>query len=107
MGGGLSLAFPTRTPPSPLVAGLSGVMISSPLLRQAKGVKAPGFVVRAGGLLGKISGALTLKAAVKPEVRFSTFFLLLMLLFVSPHYSVPLPTSSPYPPLGPAFLNSS
>ncbi|GAA5856122.1 hypothetical protein JCM8547_002990 [Rhodosporidiobolus lusitaniae] len=67
MGGGLSLAFPTRFPPSPLVKELSGVMVSSPLIRQAKGVKAPNVIVKAGSLLGKLSGNWTLKATVKPE----------------------------------------
>ncbi|GAA5978380.1 hypothetical protein JCM11641_004672 [Rhodosporidiobolus odoratus] len=67
MGGGLSLAYPTRTPALPLVNQLAGVISSSPLLRQAKAVRAPGLVVKAGSLLGKLSGALTLKAAVKPE----------------------------------------
>lgn len=71
MGGALSIAFATRTPPSPALDKLKGVIASSPLLRQAKGVKAPALIVRAGGLLGKLSSTLTLKAEVKPQVRSS------------------------------------
>ncbi|GAA5930885.1 hypothetical protein JCM10213_003935 [Rhodosporidiobolus nylandii] len=67
MGGGLSLAYPTRIPPLPLVGEVAGVVASSPLLRQAKAVRAPGIVVRAGSLLGKLSGTLPLKAEVKAE----------------------------------------
>ncbi|GAA5898231.1 hypothetical protein JCM6882_000108 [Rhodosporidiobolus microsporus] len=77
MGGALSLAFslgrctssPTSHPhtPSPLLSSLSGVLISSPLLRQSPSVKASPLIVRAGSLLGKVSGSLTLKAPVKAE----------------------------------------
>lgn len=68
MGGALSIAFATRTPSSLALEKLKGVIASAPLLRQAKGVKAPALIVRAGGLLGKISSTLTLRAEVKPEV---------------------------------------
>ncbi|GAA6038080.1 hypothetical protein JCM8097_007536 [Rhodosporidiobolus ruineniae] len=69
MGGGLSLAFCTRSPPlrPDLLSQLSGVIASSPLLRQSKGVKTPLPIVRLGSLVGKISGGLTLSAKVKPE----------------------------------------
>ncbi|GAA5838929.1 hypothetical protein JCM9279_003903 [Rhodotorula babjevae] len=67
MGGALVLGYATRTPPRPLVGRLAGIVSSSPLLRQSKGVKAPALIVRAGSLIGKLSGALTLKATVKPE----------------------------------------
>ncbi|GAA5822343.1 hypothetical protein JCM11251_006308 [Rhodosporidiobolus azoricus] len=77
MGGGLTLAFSlgrstssaTSPPPSPspLPSSLSGVLVSSPLLRQSPAVKSPLWVVRAGSILGKVSGALTLKAPVKAE----------------------------------------
>jgi len=69
MGGALVLGYATRTPPRPLVGRLAGIVSSSPLLRQSKGVKAPALIVRAGSLIGKLSAALTLKATVKPEVR--------------------------------------
>ncbi|GAA6007427.1 alpha/beta hydrolase [Rhodotorula paludigena] len=67
MGGGLVLGYCTGPDRSPLVDRLSGVIASSPLLRQSKAVRAPLFVVRAGSLLGKLSGSLTLKATVTPE----------------------------------------
>ncbi|GAA6016391.1 hypothetical protein JCM10207_003847 [Rhodosporidiobolus poonsookiae] len=67
MGGGLSLAFPTRTPAHPLVADLAGVVVSSPLIRQAREVRAHPLIVRAGSLVGKLSGGLRLKAEVKAE----------------------------------------
>ncbi|GAA5953625.1 hypothetical protein JCM21900_003366 [Sporobolomyces salmonicolor] len=67
MGGGLALAYPTRSPPSPSVALLSGVIASSPLLRQAPAVKAPGVIVKAGSLLGRLSATLPIKATVKAE----------------------------------------
>lgn len=68
MGGALSLAFATSSPPLPGVSNLSGVLASSPLIRQAKGVKAPAVIVKLGSILGKISENMTLKAAVKSEV---------------------------------------
>ncbi|CEQ40198.1 SPOSA6832_01806, partial [Sporobolomyces salmonicolor] len=71
MGGGLALAYPTRSPPSPSVALLSGVIASSPLLRQAPAVKAPGIIVKAGSLLGRLSATLPIKATVKAEVSWS------------------------------------
>ncbi|KAL8287140.1 hypothetical protein RQP46_003592 [Phenoliferia psychrophenolica] len=68
MGGGLSLAFATRTsPPSKGLELLKGVVASSPLLRQSPGVRAPKLLVSAGRVLGKISGSLTLTADVKAE----------------------------------------
>ena len=75
MGGGLSLAFPTRTPPLPGLEQIKGVVASAPLLRQAKGVKANVLVVKAGALLGKLSGKLTLSAPVKAEVSWSSLLL--------------------------------
>lgn len=69
MGGGLVLAYSTRSPPSANVDRLAGVIASSPLLRQAKGVKASPLIVKAGSLIGKLSSTLTLKATVNPEVR--------------------------------------
>ncbi|KAK4706149.1 acylglycerol lipase, partial [Phenoliferia sp. Uapishka_3] len=67
MGGGLSLAFATRSPPSPGLELIKGVIASSPLLRQGAKDRAPKLIVRAGSIIGKISGSLTLKAEVKPE----------------------------------------
>ncbi|GAA6054653.1 hypothetical protein JCM3770_002924 [Rhodotorula araucariae] len=67
MGGALALGYATRSPPSRFVDRLAGVVSSSPLLRQSKGVRAPALIVRAGSLIGRISGALTLKATVTPE----------------------------------------
>ncbi|CDR44683.1 RHTO0S09e07646g1_1 [Rhodotorula toruloides] len=67
MGGGLVLAYSTRSPPSANVDRLAGVIASSPLLRQAKGVKASPLIVKAGSLIGKLSSTLTLKATVNPE----------------------------------------
>ncbi|TKA51607.1 hypothetical protein B0A53_05484 [Rhodotorula sp. CCFEE 5036] len=67
MGGALVLAYCTRTPAYPNVNRLAGVISSSPLLRQAKGVRASGIIVKAGSWIGKLSPTLTLKAAVKPE----------------------------------------
>lgn len=68
MGGALSLAFPTRVPASAGVDKLAGVLSSSPLIRQAKAVKAPALLVRAGSVLGMLSSKLQMKAEVKPEV---------------------------------------
>lgn len=68
MGGGLSLAFPTRSPPAAGVERLAGVLASSPLLRQAKAIKAPMLVVKAGSVLGMLSSKLPIKAEVKAEV---------------------------------------
>jgi acylglycerol lipase len=70
MGGGLALAFATRSPSMAGLDKIKGVLSSSPLLRQAKGVKTPLLIVKAGSLVGKISGKLTMKAEVKPEVSF-------------------------------------
>ncbi|GAA5864113.1 hypothetical protein JCM3774_006385 [Rhodotorula dairenensis] len=67
MGGALVLAYCTRTPAYSNVNRLAGVISSSPLLRQAKGVRASGIIVKAGSWIGKLSPTLTLKAAVKPE----------------------------------------
>jgi acylglycerol lipase len=69
MGGGLVLAYSTRSPPSANVDRLAGVIASSPLLRQSKGVKASPLIVKAGNLIGKLSPTLTLKATVNPAVR--------------------------------------
>lgn len=69
MGGGLSLAFATRTPPSPGLDNIKGVLASAPLLRQSPGVKAPALVVRAGSILGAIAPSLSLKTVVAPAVR--------------------------------------
>lgn len=69
MGGALSCAYATRTPPSPSVNKLTAVVASSPLIRQTPAVKASALVVRAGSLVGKISSKLTIKAPVPPEVR--------------------------------------
>lgn len=76
MGGALVLAYCTRTPAYPNVNRLAGVISSSPLLRQAKGVRASGIIVKAGSWIGKLSPTLTLKAAVKPEVRDESLYLI-------------------------------
>ncbi|SCV73720.1 BQ2448_6150 [Microbotryum intermedium] len=67
MGGGIALAFPTRTPPSPGLEKIKGVIAGSPLIEQSPGVKASAIVVTLGGLLGKLSGGLKLPVQVKPE----------------------------------------
>ncbi|BGP56809.1 hypothetical protein JCM8202v2_004440 [Rhodotorula sphaerocarpa] len=67
MGGALVLAYCTRTPAYENVNRLAGVISSSPLLRQAKDVRAPAWMVRAGSLVGKLSGTMPIKATVKPE----------------------------------------
>ncbi|GAA5977367.1 hypothetical protein JCM10908_004954 [Rhodotorula pacifica] len=67
MGGALVLAYCTRAATYPNVNRLAGVISSSPLLRQAKGVRASGIIVKAGSLIGKMSPTMTLKATVKPE----------------------------------------
>ncbi|SCZ88415.1 BZ3500_MvSof-1268-A1-R1_Chr10-2g02950 [Microbotryum saponariae] len=67
MGGGLALAFPTRVPPSVGVEKIKGVIAGSPLIEQSPGVKASGIVVTLGGLVGKLSGSLTMPVQVKPE----------------------------------------
>lgn len=68
MGGGLVLAYATKSPKSPGLDKVKGVLASSPLLRQSPGVRSSLLIVRAGGLVGKLSGKLTMPAAVKPEV---------------------------------------
>lgn len=73
MGGGLSLAFATRSPASPGLDKVAAVVSSSPLLRQSPGVKASALLIKAGSLLGKLSGKLTLSAPVNPEVSFITW----------------------------------
>ncbi|KAG8699908.1 hypothetical protein FRC08_005042 [Ceratobasidium sp. 394] len=73
MGGGLSLSFPTRPPKSPfipkseVVLGLSGVIATSPLIRQTH--PAPSWQVGAGGLVSKLpfGSSMTVPAEVKPE----------------------------------------
>ncbi|KAI5480651.1 hypothetical protein MNV49_007578 [Pseudohyphozyma bogoriensis] len=67
MGGGLSLAYATRKPPSKDLDKIKGVVASSPLLRQSPGVKTSLLIVRAGSVLGKISSTLRIKAEVKAE----------------------------------------
>ncbi|ORY83476.1 Alpha/Beta hydrolase protein [Leucosporidium creatinivorum] len=66
MGGGLALAFPTRTPALPGLEKIKGVLASSPLLRQTKAVKTPLLVVRAGSVLGSMFPKLNVAAEVKP-----------------------------------------
>ncbi|KAM0751006.1 acylglycerol lipase [Meredithblackwellia eburnea MCA 4105] len=67
MGGALTIAFCTRPTPPAGVELLKGAIASSPLLWQSPGVKAPGLIVSAGSLIGKLSANLTLKAAVNPK----------------------------------------
>ncbi|GAA6064367.1 hypothetical protein JCM10212_004100 [Sporobolomyces blumeae] len=69
MGGGEVLGYPTRRPALPAfeACDFRGVVASSPLLRQAKSVRAPAFVVRAGSVLGRLSATLPINAKVKPE----------------------------------------
>lgn len=69
MGGGLALAFPTRTPALPGLERIKGVLASSPLLRQTKAVKTPLLVVRIGSVLGSLLPKLNVAAEVKPAVR--------------------------------------
>lgn len=69
MGGGLALAFPTRSPALPGLEKIKGVLASSPLLRQTKAVKTPLIVVRAGSILGSLLPKLNVTAEVKPAVR--------------------------------------
>ncbi|KAF8700029.1 Lysophospholipase, partial [Rhizoctonia solani] len=73
MGGGLVLSFPTRPPTAPFipksetVLGLSGVIATSPLIRQTH--PAPAWQVGAGGLVSKLpfGGGINVPAEVKPE----------------------------------------
>ncbi|KAG9121267.1 hypothetical protein FRC07_002853, partial [Ceratobasidium sp. 392] len=73
MGGGLALSFPTRPPKAPfvpkseVVLGLSGVIATSPLIRQSK--PAPAWQVGAGGLVSKLpfGSSMTVPAEVKAE----------------------------------------
>ncbi|KAG8720944.1 hypothetical protein FRC09_008715 [Ceratobasidium sp. 395] len=73
MGGGLALSFPTRPPKAPfvpkseVVIGLSGIIATSPLLRQSK--PAPAWQVGAGGLVSKLpfGSSMSVPAEVKPE----------------------------------------
>ncbi|QRW10594.1 alpha/beta hydrolase family protein [Ceratobasidium sp. AG-Ba] len=73
MGGGLALSFPTRPPKAPfipksdVVLGLSGVIATSPLIRQSR--PAPSWQVGAGGLVSKLpfGSAVTVPAEVNPE----------------------------------------
>jgi len=67
MGGALVLKFATSQPPLPGLDKLKGVVASSPLLRQSKGVRANWLTVKAGSLVGKLSGSLTMKAPLNPE----------------------------------------
>ncbi|GAA5855629.1 hypothetical protein JCM3766R1_006488 [Sporobolomyces carnicolor] len=68
MGGAVVLASqtrPVRLDHADLFDG--GVVSTSPLLRQAPGVKAPQLVVKLGNLVGRAFPTLALPAAVKPE----------------------------------------
>ncbi|GAB1526544.1 hypothetical protein RhiTH_009711 [Rhizoctonia solani] len=73
MGGGLVLSFPTRPPTAPFipksetVLGLSGVIATSPLIRQTH--PAPAWQVGAGGLVSKLpfGSGINVPAEVKPE----------------------------------------
>ncbi|KAL5637761.1 hypothetical protein ACGC1H_002129 [Rhizoctonia solani] len=73
MGGGLVLSFPTRPPTAPFVPksetvlGLSGIIATSPLIRQT--VPAPKWKVAAGGLASKLpfGSNITVAAEVNPE----------------------------------------
>ncbi|CAE6442677.1 unnamed protein product [Rhizoctonia solani] len=73
MGGGLVLSFPTRPPTasfipkSEIVLGISGVIATSPLIRQAR--PAPAWQVGAGGLVSKLpfGSSINVPAEVKPE----------------------------------------
>ncbi|GAA5884865.1 hypothetical protein JCM16303_005327 [Sporobolomyces ruberrimus] len=69
MGGALSLAYPTRQPRLPNFdsSRFSGIISTSPLIRQAPAVKAPGFVLKLGSVVGKVFPNLPLSAKVKPE----------------------------------------
>ncbi|SGY25833.1 BQ5605_C018g08672 [Microbotryum silenes-dioicae] len=67
MGGGIALAFPTRVPPSVGLEKIKGVIAGSPLIEQSPGVRASAIVVTLGGLVGKVSGSLTMPVQVKPE----------------------------------------
>lgn len=84
MGGGLSLAFPTRNQRNfnfsaggttstfdALIkeVGLKGVLVSAPLLRQTKRTGA--LLLKIGGLLGKLNGSMKVKTEVDPKVGFS------------------------------------
>ncbi|KAG6332584.1 hypothetical protein ID866_6506 [Astraeus odoratus] len=69
MGGALVLAFPTRPGPPPskdVVAGLAGVIATSPLILQSKpAAKAARWV---GGKASRLAPALTIPAAVNAKV---------------------------------------
>ena len=69
MGGGLVLGYPTRSPLSPTFTStnFSGIIATSPLLRQAPGVKAPSIILSIGSMIGKIAPNLPINAKVKPE----------------------------------------
>jgi len=67
MGGALSLAFATRTPASPGLDKLKGVLACAPLLRQAVGARAPAVLVRAGSIIGMIAPKMQLKTEVNPS----------------------------------------
>ena len=64
MGGALVLAYSTRTPASPHVGQLAGVISSAPLLRQADAVRANPLLIAVGGLLGKVLPSLQLNVGV-------------------------------------------
>ncbi|POY76541.1 A/B superfamily hydrolase [Rhodotorula taiwanensis] len=67
MGGALVLQYCCRSTTYANVNRLTGAISSSPLLRQAKGVRAPSWMVKAGSLVGKLSATLPIKATVNPE----------------------------------------
>ncbi|GAA5980555.1 hypothetical protein JCM5350_004344 [Sporobolomyces pararoseus] len=69
MGGALVLGYPTRKPllPNFNSTKFKGIVSTSPLIRQAPGVKAPAVVVKLGSLVGKLVPNLPLSAQVKPE----------------------------------------
>lgn len=68
MGGGLVLGYPTRSPLSPTFTSshFSGIIATSPLLRQAPSVKAPSLILQLGSMIGKILPNMPINAKVKP-----------------------------------------
>jgi alpha-beta hydrolase superfamily lysophospholipase len=67
-GGGEVLSFVTRSPrPTIVDSRLSGLIVSAPLIQQAKNVRANVWIVRAGHLLGKILPSLQFHVGVPSE----------------------------------------
>ena len=64
MGGAEVLAYATRTPPTPHVGQLAGVISSAPLLRQADAVRANPALIAVGGMLGKLLPSLQINVGV-------------------------------------------